>query len=163
MKKAVYAGSFDPVTNGHLWMIDEGLKLFDELVVAIGVNPDKRCMFSVAERLALLVKSSDRGQVKEKLSFDTFENLYLIDYAKQIGATHVLRGIRGSADVPFEKMMRHVNGDLFSEITTVFLMPPRELAEVSSSLVKGLVGPVGWETMVAKYVPPPVLRALKGE
>src|SRR6187399_1992614 len=148
--KAVYAGSFDPLTIGHSWMIQEGVRLFRDLTVAIGVNPNKRPTFSLEERLQML-KASTRHLRGVHLA--TFDNRFLIDYAKEIGATHILRGIRSPADYEFERVMRNINGDLDSKITTVFLMPPRDIAEVSSSMVRGLIGPKGWKTVVREYVP----------
>jgi pantetheine-phosphate adenylyltransferase len=156
-RKAVYAGSFDPPTEGHMYMIREGAALFDELVVAIGVNPEKRSLFPVDERLALL-----RSCVRDhsNVSVASFEARYLIDYAHQQGARYILRGIRNSTDFGFEQTMRNVNADRNPSVTTVFLMPPRELAEVSSSFVKGLVGPKGWAKFISMMVPAPVHEAL---
>ena len=141
MKKAVYAGSFDPPTNGHLWMIQRGLEIFDTLVVAVGSNPSKNYTFSIPDRLSLLQESVPSC---ERLVFDHFDNRYLVDYAQSIGAEYILRGIRSAADYEYERVMRAINGDLKPDIQTVFLMPPREIAEVSSSMIKGLIGPVGW-------------------
>lgn len=153
----VYAGSFDPLTIGHLWMIEQGVALFGRLAVAVGINPDKRYTFPLEDRLAMLRESVERvGNV----SVTSFSNLYLIDYAQQIGATHILRGIRSESDYEYERTMRNINGDLDSGICTVFLMPPRDIAEVSSSMVKGLVGPKGWQRVAKKYVPRPVYRRL---
>ena len=90
----------------------------------------------------------------------SFSERYLIHFAQSIGATHLLRGIRSESDYEYERTMRHINGDLGVNICTVFLMPPRDVAEVSSSMVKGLVGPEGWQTVVRQYVPPPVYKAL---
>jgi pantetheine-phosphate adenylyltransferase/8-oxo-dGTP diphosphatase len=153
--KGLYGGSFDPITVGHLWMIEQGSRLFDELVVALGVNPDKKCTFTLADRLAMLRESTSRYA---NIRIDTFENKYLVQYAASIGAKFVLRGIRTEADYEYERAMRHINSDLNADVTTLFLMPPREIAEVSSSLVKGLVGPQGWEKVVQKYVPEPVYK-----
>ena len=150
MRKAVYAGSFDPLTNGHLWMIEEGARLFDELVVAIGVNPDKRYTFSLEDRIDMLRRSTG---IFPNVKVDTFENEFLVNYANSIGAQYMLRGIRTESDYGYERGMRHINGDLNSRIVTPFLMPPRGLVEVSSSFVKGLVGPNGWEEVVENYVP----------
>lgn len=155
MKKGVYAGSFDPPTNGHVWMIEQGSKFFDEFVVAIGINPDKEYTFSLEERLETL-RSITRKY--ENTTIDTFENQFLVNYAKSVGACYVLRGIRSGSDYEYERVMRHVNSDLNPNILTVFLMPPRGIAEISSSFVKGLVGPEGWEETVKKYVPPPVFK-----
>jgi pantetheine-phosphate adenylyltransferase len=151
----VYAGSFDPLTVGHLWMIEQGVNLFDRLVVAVGINPDKKYTFPLDARMAMLRESLKRFR---NLSVTSFSNLYLIDYAQSIGATHILRGVRSASDYEYERTMRNINGDLDSGICTVFLMPPRGIAEVSSSMVKGLVGPKGWHGVVRKYVPPPVYR-----
>lgn len=157
MKRAVYAGSFDPVTNGHLWMIREAVELFDELVVAVGVNPDKRCTFSVEERVELL-RAVTRGF--DKLKVDVFENQFLVNYAQSVGANYIVRGIRTASDYEYERTMRYINSDLQSDITTILLLPPREYAEVSSTMVKGMVGPRGWEQVIRHYVPEPVYRKL---
>ena len=95
-----------------------------------------------------------------KHSVASFSNIYLIAYAQSVGATHILRGIRSAADYEFERTMRNINGDLGKHICTVFLMPPRDIAEVSSSMVNGLIGPKGWRKIVRKYVPEPVYRRL---
>jgi len=153
----VYAGSFDPLTIGHLWMIEEGRKLFDQLVVSIGINPDKKYTFSLEERIEMLRASTAKFR---NVSIDSFSNLYLVDHARSIKATHILRGIRSQADFEFERGMRNINGDLDPTICTVFLMPPREIAEVSSSMVKGLIGPNGWQNIVRKYVPAAVFKTL---
>jgi pantetheine-phosphate adenylyltransferase len=153
LKLGVYAGSFDPLTIGHLWMIEQGVLLFDRLVVAIGINPDKKYVFTLEERLAMLRDSTSRFR---NLVVTAFSNQFLIDYAHSVGATHILRGIRSESDYEFERTMRNINGDLDSQVCTVFLMPPREIADVSSSMVRGLVGPGGWRNIVRKYVPKPV-------
>ena len=157
MRKAVYAGSFDPITNGHLWMIEQGARLFDKLVVAIGVNPDKKATLSLDDRLSML-----RETVRHlpQVQIDHYEKQFLVHYAAAQGAQYILRGIRSEADYEYERGMRNINCDLRPEIVTVFLMPPREIAEVSSSMVKGLVGAEGWEDIVAKYVPEPAFRLL---
>ncbi|MFK7910484.1 MAG: pantetheine-phosphate adenylyltransferase [Akkermansiaceae bacterium] len=158
MRTAVYAGSFDPPTNGHLWMIERGLELFDRLYVAIGSNPSKSYTFSVDERLQLL---QDSIPSCERLTIAEFNNRYLVNYAKDVNAQYVLRGIRSSHDYEYERVMRHINGDMAPTITTTFLMPPRDIAELSSSMVKSLIGPKGWEKSVRRYVPEPVFEALE--
>jgi pantetheine-phosphate adenylyltransferase len=157
MRTAVYAGSFDPPTNGHLWMIEQGLAMFDRLIVAIGNNPSKRYSFTVEERLELLRLST---QASDNLVIAHFDNRYLVDYARKRDARYVLRGIRSSSDYEYERVMRHINADMAPEITTVFLMPPRDIAEVSSNMIKGLTGPQGWEETVRRYVPEPVFRKI---
>lgn len=158
MRIAVYAGSFDPPTNGHLWMIQRGLEMFDRVIVAIGSNPSKSYSYSIPERLEMLrasIPSCDR------LEIDHFDNRYLVDYAKKKNATYILRGIRSPNDYEYERVMRHINSDMAPDITTVFLMPPRDFAEVSSSMIKSLTGPEGWEETVKRYVPEQVFQVLK--
>ncbi len=155
MRKAVYAGSFDPVTNGHLWMIERGAELFNELIVAVGVNPEKKYAFTPAERMAMLASCTSH---LSNVRVTQFENQYLVQYAASQGAGFVLRGIRTEEDFQYERGMRHINSDLNKAITTVFLMPPREISEVSSSMVKGMVGPQNWAETVKRYVPAPVLK-----
>ena len=138
-------------------MIQEGVRLFDQLIVAVGVNPEKKPAFSVEDRLTMLRETCCHFQ---NLSVTSYSNLYLIDYAQSIRATHILRGIRSAGDYEYERPMRNINGDLDAKICTVFLMPPRDIAEVSSSMVKGLIGPTGWRKMVKKYVPEPVYHQL---
>jgi len=145
----VYAGSFDPPTIGHLWMIEEGVRLFDELIVAVGVNPEKKYTFTLDARLEMLRDSSKKFR---NVRVTSFSNRYLIHYAQSIGASHILRGIRTESDYEFERTMRNINGDLDDGICTLFLMPPRGIAEVSSSMVRGLIGPTGWQKIVRKYL-----------
>ena len=155
--RAVYAGTFDPPSVGHLWMIERGAELFDHLTVAIGTNPNKICWFSVEERLDLLKRSTGRF---DNIRIDAFTNQFLIAYAKSVGAQFVLRGIRNETDFEYERTMRNIHEDMDPGITTVFLMPPRNIAEVSSSMVKGLIGPEGWEPIVKKYVPQEVFERI---
>ena len=159
-RRAVYAGSFDPPTLGHLWMIQEAQALFDELVVAIGINPEKRNTYTIDERRDML-EAITEGFPNVRIS--VFENRFLVRYAREIGAGFIVRGIRSAADYEYERSMRYINSDLAPEISTVFLMPPREIAEVSSTMVKGLVGPDGWMETVKRYVPPAVYQKMIAE
>ena len=153
MPKAIYAGSFDPLTNGHLWMIRTAAELFRELVAAVGVDPEKRYAYSLKDRIALL-RACTSGL--SNVSVDSFENQFLVRYARSIGARYIVRGIRNERDYAREREMRYINSDLEPGILMVFLMPPREIAEVSSSFVRGLVGPEGWQEVVQRFVPGPV-------
>ena len=150
LRRAVYAGSFDPPTNGHLWMIAEAQQLFDELIVAIGINPDKKSSYTVAERIAFL---QDMAKPYPNVRVASYEYQFLVNYAHDVGAAFIVRGIRSAGDYEYERAMRHINADLQPAIKTVFLMPPREIAEVSSTMVKGLVGPDGWRDMIRRYLP----------
>ena len=155
---AVYAGSFDPVTLGHTWVIEQGTRLFDKLIVAVGINPEKHSNFPIDERIALLKEAtSECGNIE----VTHYSNKFLIKYAEEVGARYILRGIRNPTDYEYEKTWRYVNSDLNPSITTVFLIPPRDIAEISSSVIRGLVGPTGWEDVVRKYVPECVLIQLK--
>ena len=155
---AIYAGTFDPVTFGHLWMIEAGSVIFDKLVIAIGTNPDKKCHFPLEERIIMIKELISKYS---NVNVDVYQNQFLIKYAEDIGARFILRGIRSTADYEYEKSVNYVNRHLNSEIVTVFLLPPREMIEISSSIVRGLVGPEGWEEVVSKYVPASVLERLK--
>lgn len=150
MRKAVYAGSFDPVTNGHLWIIEQAATIFDKVVVAIGDNVEKNYTFPLSARLNLLHQITQKFN---NIEVDQFSNEYLISYARRIQAKFIVRGIRNTVDYEYEKSMRYINSDICSEINTIFLIPPRDIAEISSSLIKGLVGSNGWEKIIAKYLP----------
>ncbi|MEK7431695.1 MAG: pantetheine-phosphate adenylyltransferase [Cyanobacteriota bacterium] len=155
--RGVYAGSFDPLTEGHMYMIREGSKLFDELIVAVGINPEKSYTFNLKLRIDLLKKSTED---LNNVIISHFENQFLIKYAEQMNCKYIIRGIRSESDYEFERRMRNVNGDMNNNISTVFLMPPREISEISSSFIKGLVGPEGWEKMIEKFLPKPVYDTL---
>lgn len=155
---AIYAGSFDPPTNGHLWMIRQGATLFDELVVAVAVNPDKPGFFDMEERLSAL-KEMVAG-LPSHVRVAPVRHGFLVDFAREAGATYLLRGIRNTIDFEYEKPMARMNGRMEPGIQSVFLMPPSELEEVSSSFVRGFVGVPGWERWVQASVPPCVFSRL---
>jgi pantetheine-phosphate adenylyltransferase len=133
--KAIYPGTFDPPTNGHLDLIARGSKLFEQLTVAILNNPVKNPLFTVDERVEMLKESTRQlGNV----SVATFEGL-MVDFARQNGATAVLRGIRAITDYEYEFQMALMNRRLAPEIETVFLQPAGRYSFVSSRLVKEVV------------------------
>ncbi len=156
---AVYAGSFDPPTKGHVWMIEHASAMFDRLIVAVARNPEKSYTFDLALREKWLREVSAGFS---NVEVATLENEFLAHYARDRGARFMVRGIRNEDDYQYERAMRYVNADLAPGLTTVFLMPPRELCEVSSSFVKGMVGPSGWEPVVRGYVPGTVYEYMKG-
>ena len=133
---AIYPGTFDPPTNGHLDLIQRGAAIFDELVVSILRNPDKEtALFSLAERkdmLEALVKPFDNVRI------DTFDGL-LVDYAARVGAGALLRGIRAISDYEYELQMALMNRKLNPGLETVFMMPAEAYSYVSSRLVKQIV------------------------
>lgn len=136
MRRAIYPGSFDPVTNGHLDIIERGCKLFDEIIIAILVNPEKRPFFSIEERIEILeqvLDGIDRGTCKLRL--DSFEGL-LVQYALTQKADAIVRGIRAISDYEYELQMALMNRRLEPSIETVFMMPAETYSYVSSRLVK---------------------------
>jgi pantetheine-phosphate adenylyltransferase len=154
-RRALYPGSFDPPTNGHLDIIARACKLFDEVVVALLVNPNKQPLFNIAERIALLTALLDGLPVK----IATFSGL-LVDFARKQQADAIIRGLRSSADYEYELPMVLMNRHLYPEVETVFLIAAQGYTHISSSLVKevfklggaidGLVPPLVAERMQAK-------------
>jgi pantetheine-phosphate adenylyltransferase len=129
---AIYPGSFDPPTNGHLDLIERGSKIFDELVVAILRNPDKNPLFSVAVRRYMLEELTTKFK---NVRIDTFDGL-TVDYAIKVGATAILRGIRAISDYEYELQMALMNRKLHPELETVFMMPAEKYSYLSSRLAR---------------------------
>jgi pantetheine-phosphate adenylyltransferase len=155
-KIAVYPGSFDPVTNGHIDLIERSLRVFDHLIVAVANNPRKQPMFSVEERLEMLDASIPASD-KARLSIDSFEGL-LVQYAKQVKAHVVIRGLRAVSDFEFEFQMANMNRHLEPEIETVFMMTGEEAFYISSNFVREVAMFGG---SVKGMVPAPVYEKLK--
>jgi pantetheine-phosphate adenylyltransferase len=132
MKVAIYPGSFDPVTNGHLDLIKRGLLLFDQLVVAIADNPDKKPLFSTEERL-YMVKTAIKGLKRVKVIL--FAGL-LADMAKRLKASAIIRGVRAVSDFEFEFQLASMNRKLAPKTETVFLIPSEKYTYLSSNLIK---------------------------
>jgi pantetheine-phosphate adenylyltransferase len=157
-KIAVYAGSFDLVTKGHLWIIKEASLLFDTLIVAIGENRDKKYMFSLPKRYEMLKTTTHS---LNNVIITQFENQFLVNYAKDMKARFLVRGVRDSTDFEYEKRVHYVNLNVDRELSTIFLIPPPEYSYISSTLVKSLLGLEEWETLIDKYVPLEVINLLK--
>jgi pantetheine-phosphate adenylyltransferase len=153
---AIYPGSFDPPTNGHLDLIERGSKIFDELIVAILRNPDKDPLFNVSERVAMLEALT--GQYNN-VRVDTFDGL-TVDYADKVGASSVLRGIRALSDYEYELQMALMNRRLRPELETVFMMPAEKYSYLSSRLVREVAQLGG---SVNGLVPELVERHLRGK
>jgi pantetheine-phosphate adenylyltransferase len=134
MKRALFPGSFDPITLGHFDIIKRGIKLFDEVVVAIGKNADKNYMFSIEER-KLFIEKAFKNEPKVKVV--TYKGL-TIDFCKSINAQFILRGLRNPADFEFEKAIAHTNRKL-SKIETVFLLTAAQTSYISSSIVRDVI------------------------
>ena len=151
---AVYPASFDPITNGHLDIIDRAAKLFDELIVAVGINLEKAGTFTHEERLEILREVLDG---RANVSIDSFSGL-LVDFLRQKRSQIVIRGLRALADFEYEFEMALMNKHLFPEIETVFMMASQQYLYVSSSRLKELVR---FGRDVAEFVPPIVAKRLR--
>jgi pantetheine-phosphate adenylyltransferase len=158
MRRAIYPGSFDPVTNGHLDIIERGCKLFDEIIIGILVNPDKQPFFTVEERREMLtevVKSISQGRCDVRV--DSFSGL-LVNYAVAQEADVIVRGIRAISDYEYELQMALMNRRLAPGVETVFMMPNETYSYVSSRLVKEVFQLGG---AVTGLVPPLIEQRMK--
>ena len=153
---AIYPGSFDPITNGHVDILRRALRLFDRVIVAVAQNVRKQALFTVEERAAMIRASLDDID-GSRVEIDSFSGL-LVDYAKERGAGVLIRGLRAIADFEYEFQFAHMNRHLAPVVETVFLMTSDESFYVSSSLVKEVATMGGDITRIA---PPAVVKALK--
>jgi pantetheine-phosphate adenylyltransferase len=153
MRRAIYPGSFDPVTNGHLDVIERARKLFDEVVVAVAHNDEKQPLFSLEERLELLRETAGRI---DNVRIAEFKGL-LVDFAKAEKAGAVIRGLRAVSDFEFEFQMALMNRKLEAGVETIFLMPKEEYTYLSSRIVKEIAR-LGGD--VSSFVPARVAKAL---
>lgn len=153
MRLAIYAGSFDPVTFGHLDVVERAAVLFDRVVVALGRHPTKNPLFSGEERCELLREVTRSMSNVEIAEFDGLS----IHYAKSRGAVAMIRGLRAATDFEYELQIAHANSDMCPEIDTIFLPTRVERGFVSASLVREIASHGG---DVARYVPAPVTAAL---
>lgn len=134
MKRAIFPGSFDPITLGHYDIIKRGVTLFDEIIVAIGINADKKYMFSLEERKTFI---EDTFAEEPKIKVMTYEGL-TVDFCKKIDVEFILRGLRNPADFEFEKAIAHTNRDL-APIETVFLLTSAKTSYIASSIVRDVI------------------------
>jgi pantetheine-phosphate adenylyltransferase len=153
MRRAIYPGSFDPVTNGHLDVVDRARKLFDEVIVAVAHNDEKRALFSLDQRLDQLRQTIGK---MNHVRVAQFEGL-LVDFARAQKAHAVIRGLRAVSDFEFEFQMALMNRKLESNLETIFLMPKEEYTYLSSRLVKEIAR-LGGD--VSSFVPRTVAEAL---
>ncbi len=148
---AIYAASFDPPTNGHLWVIEEAVKLFSDLRIVIGINPKKEPMFSLTERIWMLKEMTKH--LGSAITIQTMYDRFLVDFGPKMNINHIVRGIRSASDYEYEKQMNDINRKINKNVTAWYVIPPPEIASTSSSTVKSLIGPAGWELELTKYVP----------
>jgi pantetheine-phosphate adenylyltransferase len=158
MKKIAFSGTLDPITNGHMWVIQEARALADEVIVMISENPFKKPQFSASERKAIVEKSI-MAQGWTNVSVVLVKNDYTARTAKRLGIDYLIRGIRNTADFDYENLIQQANVEVLQGAKTIFVMPPRDLGSVSSSFVRALQGPVGWHWNVEKFLPEPAYKA----
>lgn len=154
MRRAIYPGSFDPLTNGHLDVLQRATRLFDEVIVAVAFNDQKRGLFSKAERVSLLEETAGK---LERVVVAGFDGL-LVDFARAQGACAVVRGLRAVSDFEFEFQMALMNRKLAPEVETIFLTPTEENTYLSSRIVKEIARLGG---SVEAFVPRAVMAALR--
>jgi pantetheine-phosphate adenylyltransferase len=153
MRRAIYPGSFDPITKGHLDVIERAAQLFDELVVAVAFNEEKKSLFSAEERVAM-IRSAVEGRGRIRVA--QFRGL-LVEFAQAQEAVAVVRGLRAVSDFEFEFQMALMNRKLLPTLETIFVTPREEYTYLSSRIVKEIARLGG---NVEAFVPPPVARAL---
>lgn len=161
--KAYYALSGDPITHGHLWIIEEAIKMFDCLHIALAINRSKKYTFTLEERVemvgnALMIKCLNSNTVSVGSIAPTE---FTVLAAQRAGAKYLIRGVRNAADFENEMTMANFNSKLAPEVRTVFLPTPPHLSHVSSSFVKSLVGLEGWKGIINDLVTPLVAKRLE--
>ena len=156
MRRAIYPGSFDPVTNGHVDVVERARTLFDEVIVAVAHNDEKQPLFTLSERIDLLRSTVGHA---ENVRVDHFDGL-LVDFARKQDACAVIRGLRAISDFEFEFQMALMNRKLEAAVETIFLMPKEEYTYLSSRIVKEIAR-LGGD--VSKFVPGPVAAALRAK
>lgn len=154
MRKVIYPGTFDPVTYGHIDIVKRAVDLFASVVVTVAVNPTKQQLFSTEERVHML-KESLKGF--NTVMVDSFDGL-VVDHAKEVGATGIIRGLRQVSDFEFEFQMALMNRKLAGDITTIFLMPHEKYTYLNSTIIRNLAS---LKADVSDFVPPIVQEALK--
>ncbi|MDR0618397.1 MAG: pantetheine-phosphate adenylyltransferase [Bacteroidales bacterium] len=161
MRKAIFAGTFDPITRGHEELVLRALSFFDEVVVAIGENPEKKTMFSLEKRLNFLRTVFDSSICSGKVSVESYSGL-TGDFARLVGAGFMLRGVRGAVDFEYEKELAEINRTLFPDIETVFLFSSSVLSGVRSSTVREVLrAGRGGKADISKFVSEKVLPLLE--
>ena len=157
MKIAIYPGTFDPITNGHLDVLERASKLFDRIIVTVGHNTSKAPLFSTEERVKLIENAMKSLQSDAELLVEGFDGL-IVDHAQKCGARAIIRGLRAISDFEYEFQMALVNRRLSQNISTVFLMPHEKYTYLNSSIVKEIASFGG---DISYFVPTAVEAAIK--
>lgn len=160
MKKIAFTGSFDPITKGHLWVVQEGLEIAEKVVLMIAINPVKKYMFSEKERKDMIYKSLVEYGIADRVEIVLSRNEYVAQAAMDFDCQYLIRGIRSAVDFDYESLIQKANTEVLGGAKTIFVMPPRDLESVSSSFIKNLVGPVGWHWNIKKFISNAVYDAL---
>lgn len=154
MKRVIYPGTFDPVTNGHIDVIKRAIDLFDDVVVTVARNPTKNSLFTVEERLIMLNECLEEFK---NVHVDSFDGL-IVDHAKEVGAIGIIRGLRAISDFEYEFQMALMNRKLDEELRTIFLMPHEKYTYLNSTIVRNLAQ---FDGDVSDFVPPIVVKMLE--
>lgn len=154
---AIYPGSFDPLTNGHLDILKRGVKMFDKVIVTVAVNNKKKAVFTGEERVELIKEAIKDKEWADKVEVEQFTGL-LIDYARKKDVNVLLRGVRQISDFEYEFRMALTNRRLAPEIDTLFLMPDEQLTFISATIVKEVAE---WDGDLSSFVPDHVAEALR--
>lgn len=160
MQKIGFTGSFDPITKGHLWVVQEGLEIAEKVILMIAVNPNKKYMFSEQERKEMIFKSLVEYGIEDRVEIVISKNEYVAQSAVNLDCHYLIRGIRSSMDFDYESLIQKANTEILGGAKTIFVMPPRDLESVSSSFIKNLLGPVGWHWNIKKFITNAVYDAL---
>ena len=152
-KIAIYPGTFDPVTNGHIDIVSRACKIFDKIIVAVADNKDKNTMFDLQKRVEMMKKATKRFEKVEVKAFDSL----LVEFAKKENSNIIIRGLRAVSDFEYELQMGYANKSLYKEIDTIYLMPNLDNAFISSSVVRSILK---YNGDVSHLVPKEILKDL---
>lgn len=161
--KGLVAGSFDPVTNGHVWLFKEALAVVDQLVICAATRPTKKYTFSFDERKELITQvlaATLSADDLKRVEVVSIERKFLVDFAHDIGVSHIFRGIRNAADLDEEANLMGVNALIQPEVRAMFVLTSGEHARTSSSALKSMVGNEGWMKHAVAFAHPTVVNAL---
>ncbi|KIM05183.1 MAG: phosphopantetheine adenylyltransferase [Sulfurovum sp. AS07-7] len=154
-KEAIYSGTFDPITNGHMDIIKRACKIFDKVVIAVALNSAKKPMFDLEKRIQLVKMATKNYPKIEVIGFESL----LVDLSDKLGIDTIIRGLRAVSDFEYELQMGYANASLKKEIETIYLMPSLQYAFISSSIVRSLLD---FNGAISHLVPAEILEELKG-